>query len=91
MVRFAVDARISGSAKNCSYDENIVRSYFKFIAPSVRDKLQRSRRGYFLPLAQAARTRLYAMFDKRLRHIPTPQFHTSVLQAIDKDNIAKIN
>ncbi|RYN50682.1 hypothetical protein AA0114_g5771 [Alternaria tenuissima] len=31
------------------------------------------------------------MFDKRLRHIPTPQFHTSVLQAIDKDNIAKIN
>jgi hypothetical protein len=47
--------------------------------------------GYLLPLAQAARTRLYAMFDKRLRHIPTPQFHTSVLQAIDKDNIAKIN
>ena len=78
MVRFAVDARIPGSAKNCNFNKNILRSYFKFIASSVRDKLQRSRS-------------LYAMFDKRLRHIPTPQFHTSVLQAIDKDNIAKIN
>lgn len=45
MVRFAVDARIPGSAKNCNFNKNILRSYLKFIASSVRDKLQRSRRG----------------------------------------------